>query len=200
MRELADVAVRVIGLVRREVPCVDLAPRGVDGRARSQLAALEKLNHARVRGAEAARQLPRVALVVAPLRRERVLVVGGDGRPILVDTAPHTFGEDLGGVREVADHLERAPLTEGRRAQTVGRDGARDARNGRGVVSQCERGVVVVPETLQLSSPCRRPGSYVGTMGLFSGWTRGPTRGRECYASIAFALRTFSARRTCASR
>ena len=125
----------------------------MDGRAGAQLAALEKLNHARVRGAEAARQLPRVALVVAPLRRERVLVVGGDGRPILVDTAPHTFGEDLGGVREVADHFERGPLPEGGRAQALGRDGARDARDGPGVVRQRECGFVVVPKTLQLSSP-----------------------------------------------
>ena len=153
MRELADVPVGVIGLISREVSRVDLAPGGVDRRARSQLGALKELHDARVRGAEAARQLERLALAVTALRRERVLVVGRDRRPILVDAALDTFGEDLGGVREVADHFERGPLPEGGRAQALGRDGARDARDGPGVVRQRECGFVVVPKTLQLSSP-----------------------------------------------
>src|SRR2546428_12352966 len=71
LRELADVPVRVIGLISREVSRVDLAPGGVDRRARSQLGALKELHDARVRGAEAARQLERLAPARTAPRRGR---------------------------------------------------------------------------------------------------------------------------------
>jgi hypothetical protein len=142
----------MVGLVRREVAGVDLTPLAVGAGARGRAGPLEKLNDARVRGREPPRKLHRVALVVPPLRGDRVLVVRRDGRPLLIDATLNAIREDLGRVGDVPDDLESGPLVELRTPQAVGRHRSDDPRDGRGVVGQPERLVLVVPESFHVLS------------------------------------------------
>ena len=53
---------------------------------------------------------------------------------------------------DVTEHLDRSPVTETCRAQTVGRDRANDTGECRGVVREQERGVLVVAEAVHAST------------------------------------------------
>ena len=80
-------AVRVIGLVGREVAGVDVAPFAVLARTGSRAGPLQELDDARMRGGEPPGELHRVTFVVPALGRHRVLVVRRDRRQVLVDAS-----------------------------------------------------------------------------------------------------------------
>src|SRR5437879_13462108 len=109
-------AVRMIGLVGREVTGVDVAPVAVPARTGSRTGPLQELDDARMRDREPPRELHRIAFVVPALGRHGVLVVRRDRRPVLVDAALYAVGEDLGRVGHVADDLRRCTLVHLRRA------------------------------------------------------------------------------------
>ena len=82
-----------------------------------------------MRGGESPRELYEIALVVSALGRHRVLVIGGDRRPVLFDAAPHPVGEDLGRVGHMPDDLDGGPLVELRCTEPIHGDGADDPRD-----------------------------------------------------------------------
>jgi len=140
-------------LIRAEVACIELALLRVDARSRAGAFVGEQPHDRGVRGADAARQLQRVSLGVATLFRELILIERRECRVVLLDAAPHALGEDLGRVGDVPDDLDRGPLAESGRAQTVSRGGADDPRERRGVIGEREGGVLVVGELIQRATP-----------------------------------------------
>ena len=143
---------RVLRLIRAEVTRVELAVFGVDAGARAGLFVHQRPHDLRVRGADAARQVQRIPLGVASLRRDRVLIEGRQRGAVLGDAAPHALGEDLGRVGEMTEHLDRGPLAETCRAQPCRRHGAHDPRERRRIVGEHERGVLVVPEAFHATT------------------------------------------------
>src|SRR5688572_31728505 len=111
-RELHGVLVPMAGLVRTEVPRIELAMLRVDARPRAGALVHQESHDRRVRRGDTARQLHRIALAVAPLLRERVLIERRERWTVFLDAALHTLGEDLGGVGDVPHDLDRGPLTE----------------------------------------------------------------------------------------
>src|SRR5437899_138077 len=81
-------------------------------RPRGRAGSRHELDDLRMRALEPPGELQRIALSVPPLRRERVLVIGLESRPLLLEAAAHTLGEDLRGVGEVPDDLDGRPLAE----------------------------------------------------------------------------------------
>jgi hypothetical protein len=141
---------RVVGLVRREMARVDLAPVAVRARPGGRPGPLEELDDPRVRSRDPPRKLDRIALVVAALLGDRILVVGGDRRAFLVDAPLDAVREDLGGVGDMADDLHPGPLVELGATQTVSRHRPHDAGDRRRVVRQEERLVLVVAELFHI--------------------------------------------------
>ena len=90
------------GLVRAEVAGIELAVLGVDARPRAGALVHQESHDRGVRRADAARQLHRIALAVAPLLRERVLIERRERGTVLLDAALHPLGEDLGRSRRGA--------------------------------------------------------------------------------------------------
>ena len=145
--------VAVPGLVGAEMARVEQAGLGMDARSRTRVVVQQEADDERVRGADAARELQRVAPGVAALGGERVLIEGHDRRTVLLDAAPNAVGEDLGRVGEVPDDLDRGPVAELRRAQAIGGDRPDDARDRRRVVREREGAVLVVGELIQRATP-----------------------------------------------
>src|SRR5438093_118494 len=129
-------AVRVIGLICREVAGVDIAPIAVPARTGSRAGPLQKLDDARVRGGEPPRELHRIALVVPALGRHGVLVVRRDRRPVLVDAALHPVGEELG--RRLPSRALRSRRSLGR-GGTAGRASSCAARMRAGCAPRSTR-------------------------------------------------------------
>src|SRR2546430_1388658 len=142
--------VGMVGLVRGEMPSVDIAPVAVRAWTSGRAGLLEELHDARVSDRKPPRKLHRIALVVPSLRGDLVLVIRGDRWPILIDAAPHAVSEDLSRVGHVADDLERGPLVELRRAQAVGRHRANDPGDRRSIVGKPEGFVLVVEESFHV--------------------------------------------------
>jgi hypothetical protein len=152
-------------LIRAEVARVELAVLGMDAWAGAGAFVHEETHDRRVGRADAARQLHGIPLAVAPLLRQRVLIEGRQRWTIFLDAALDPLSEDLGGVSEVAHDVDRGPVTEPHRSQSIGAHRPDDARERRRVVGKCEGAVLVVPETVHASTLANFRATRVGAAG-----------------------------------